>query len=219
MARLLPLGFLVSGEGTILEELSEAIAGGHLSAKVALVVADRPHAPAIERARRRGLPTIVIPSHGVPEALWSSRLTRALLDAQVELVVLAGFLSILPPGWVREWEGRAINVHPSLLPKFGGPGMYGRTVHEAVLRSGERRTGVTIHLVTDAVDAGPTLLQETIDIRPDDRPDSLRERLRPLEVRLLIEVIRKFAEGTLSLPYSPPEESAPAREGTGTPEP
>src|SRR5580658_5733608 len=148
MARTLAIGVLLSGEGTTLDALAEMAAGGHLPAQFVLVVADRPHAPGIERARVRGLPTLVLPTHGVDPERWGARLTQELSDRGVELVILAGFLSILPPSWVARWNGRAINLHPSLLPRYGGPGMYGRKVLEAVLAARERTTGATVHLVT-----------------------------------------------------------------------
>jgi phosphoribosylglycinamide formyltransferase-1 len=213
MARVLPIGVLVSGEGTTLEALAEMAAGAHLPARIALVVADRPHAPAIEKARLRGLPTLVVPTRGVPAEEWSVRLTTELETHGVELVVLAGFLSILPPAWVDHWAGRAINLHPSLLPRYGGPGMYGRRVHEAVLVARERTTGATVHLVTNDVDGGPPIVQERVPVVPDDTPETLRERLAPVEVALLALAIRRFAEGTLPLPYVVSEADAPRRRG------
>jgi phosphoribosylglycinamide formyltransferase 1 len=215
MARVLPVSFLVSGEGTTLDAIAELIAGGHLAARVALVVADRPHVPAIEKARQRGMATTVIPTRGVPESEWTARLTAALQAQGTELVVLAGYLSILPRPWVAEWRGRVINLHPSLLPRYGGKGMYGPKVHAAVLAAGERETGATVHLVTDAVDAGPTLLQERLPIESNDTPERLRSRLHPIEVRLLTEVLRHFADGTWPLPYVPREEPAFPREERG----
>jgi phosphoribosylglycinamide formyltransferase 1 len=211
MARTLAIGVLVSGEGTTLDALAEMEAGGHLPARFALVVADRPHAPAIERARARGLPTLVLPTHGAPPEEWGARLTRELEAQGVELVVLAGFLSILPSSWVAHWRGRAINLHPSLLPRYGGPGMYGRRVLEAVIAARERTTGATVHLVTDDIDGGPPLLQERVPVVPDDTPETLRARLAPVEVALLALAIRRFAEGSLPLPYVVSDEAAPRR--------
>ncbi|HXQ49227.1 MAG TPA: phosphoribosylglycinamide formyltransferase [Thermoplasmata archaeon] len=211
MARTLSVGVLVSGEGTTLDALAEMAVGGHLPARFALVVSDRPHARAIERARVRGLPTLVLPTHGVAPETWGARLTVELESRGVELVVLAGFLSILPASWVDHWKGRAINLHPSLLPRYGGPGMYGRRVLEAVLAARERTTGATVHLVTDEVDAGPPIVQERVPVVPDDTPETLRARLAPVEVGLLALAIRRFAEGVLPLPYVEPERAAPRR--------
>jgi phosphoribosylglycinamide formyltransferase-1 len=211
MPRTLSVGVLVSGEGTTLDALAEMAGGGHLPAQFALVVSDRAHAPAIERARARGLPTLVLPTYGVDPEVWGDRLTKELEARGIELVVLAGFLSILPSSWVTHWNGRAVNLHPSLLPRYGGPGMYGRRVHEAVLAGGERTTGATVHLVTDDIDGGPPIVQERIPVVPDDTPDTLRERLAPVEVALLALAIRRFAEGTIPLPYVVSDRAAPRR--------
>lgn len=211
MTRLLPIAVLVSGEGTTLDALAEMCVGGHLPVRIVLVVSDRPHAPAIERARRRGLATIVLPSHGVPPAAWSARLTAELEAAGAELVVNAGFLTILPDEWLERWNGRAINLHPSLLPKYGGRGMYGSRVHRAVLAAGDPETGVTVHIVTRDIDGGPRLAQERVPVLPGDTPETLRARLHPVEVELLAATIRRFAEGALPLPYSTPDRPAPER--------
>ena len=210
MPRRLPIGVLVSGEGTTLDGLAELVLGDHLPARIALVVADRVHTRAVERARLRGLPTIALPPTGLVPDAWGARVTMELADQGVELVVLAGFLSILPPSWVARWHGRAINIHPSLLPRFGGPGMYGERVHAAVLAAHETETGVTVHLVSSDVDAGPAIAQERVPIEPGDTPATIRERLRPVEIALLAATIRRFADGGLPLPYSAPPESAPA---------
>ena len=202
MTRTLPVAVLVSGEGTTLEGLAELAVGGHLPIRICLVVSDRPNIPAIERARRRGIPTVVLPTRGADPDAWSDRLTKELLDKGVELVVLAGFLSILPSRWVERWAGRAINIHPALLPRHGGPGMYGMRVHKAVLASGEKETGATVHVVTSEVDGGPTVAQERLPVLPNDTPESLRVRLHPIEVELLASTLRRFAEGELSIPYT-----------------
>jgi phosphoribosylglycinamide formyltransferase 1 len=214
VTRRLPIGVLVSGEGTTLDALAELVLGDHIPARIALVVSDRPHAPAVEKARLRGLPTLVLPSRGVVPEAWSARLTMELLDQGVELVVLAGFLTILPPSWVARWKGRAINLHPSLLPRYGGPGLYGSRVHAAVLAAGDRETGATVHLVTGDVDRGPVIAQERVAVEPGDTPATLRARLHPVEVALLAATIRRFADGTLPLPYPESETPAPReREG------
>jgi len=204
VSRTLPVAVLVSGEGTTLEGLAELAVGGHLPVRIALVVSDRPNIPAIDRARRRGIPTVVLPTKGSDPNVWSDRLTKELDDQGVELVVLAGFLSILPPRWVERWAGRAINIHPALLPRHGGPGMYGMRVHRAVLAAGEKETGATVHVVTTEVDGGPRVAQERIPVLPDDTPESLRVRLHPIEVALLAATLRRFAEGDLPIPYSRP---------------
>jgi phosphoribosylglycinamide formyltransferase 1 len=210
VTRPLPIAILVSGEGTTLEGLAEKIARDELPARIVLVVADRAGAPAIERARRRGIPAIVLPSKGVDLVAWSQRLTQELESHAVELVVNAGFLTILPPAWVDRWQGRAVNLHPSLLPRHGGPGLYGERVHRAVLAAGDRETGATVHLVTSEVDRGPTIAQDRLEVLPGETEASLRHRLHPIEVELLATTIRRFAEGSLPLPYP---ERGPATPG------
>jgi phosphoribosylglycinamide formyltransferase-1 len=204
MSRALRLGVLVSGEGTTMEYLADLIDGGRLPAQIVLVIADRPHAHAIEKARRRGLANAVLPLKGVPEALWAAQMDRELHEKRVELVVLAGFLSVIPAAWLSGWVGRVINLHPALLPKFGGPGMYGHRVHEAVIAAGERESGASVHLVTPEVDEGPVLLQARVPVLPGDTPKSLEDRIRPVERELLAQVIRRFADGAWPIPYVPP---------------
>ncbi len=207
MRRTLPIAVLVSGEGTTLDALAERAAGGHLPVRIVLVVADRDGAPAIERARRRGLPTVVVPARGVDPAVWAEQLTSEIAGRGAELVVNAGLLSILPDPFVDRWAGRAINLHPSLLPKYGGRGMYGLRVHRAVLAAGDAETGATVHLSTRSVDAGPPIAQARLAVRPDDTAETLRARLHPVEVDLLAETLTKFADGTLPLPYVAPAAS------------
>ncbi len=201
VTRALPIAVLASGEGTTLEGLAEEVDAGRLPARIVLVVADRPGARALDRARRRAIPAVLLPARGVDRESWSARLTEEISAHGAELVVLAGFLRVLPPSWVERWRGRAINLHPALLPKYGGPGMYGHHVHEAVLAAKETETGVTVHEVTGAVDGGPVLLQEKVPVVPGDTPEDLRDRVHPVEVRLLAEAIRRFAEGGWPLPY------------------
>jgi phosphoribosylglycinamide formyltransferase-1 len=204
MSRPLPLAVLVSGEGTNLQALAETVQGGHLPARIVIVVSDRPHAPAIERARHRGLPTEVLPYRGMEEDVWADRLDALLRARGAELIVLAGFLAILPARFLDRWQGRVINLHPALLPDFGGRGFYGHHVLQAILESGRTETGVTVHLVTPEVDRGPILEQRRFPIGPGETPETLRERLRPYEIAVLESVIRRFADGALPLPYRPP---------------
>jgi len=215
VARLLPIGVLVSGEGTTLDALAVLAADGRLPVRIALVVADRPSAPAIERARRHGLPTLVLGPPDAEPGPWSAALTRALEEGGVELVVTAGFYSILPDVWVDRWSGRAINLHPSLLPRHGGRGMYGARVHRAVLAAGDRETGATVHLVTRAVDAGPTIAQARLAVVAGESAESLRARLRPVEIDLLAETLRRFADGRLPLPYRATDGSGDGRRRDG----
>lgn len=202
MAGPLCVGVLASGEGTTLDALAGIWDTPESPVRIGLVVCDRPRARVLERARKRGVPVLLLehPRHELGD--WEREVTARLKAAAVELVVLAGFLSVLPPSWFNTWAGRTINLHPALLPRYGGPGMYGARVHEAVLASHDTETGATVHLVTPRVDAGPILGQARLAIRPDDTPDSLRARLHPVEVELVRATVMRFARGELPLPLA-----------------
>lgn len=204
----LRVGVLASGEGTTFEGVAAAIESAGLPIRIVVVLSDRPGAGALRRARERGVDSGVVAALAPPAREWSDRLTAELEAHGVEIVVLAGFLAILPPPWVERWRGRAVNLHPSLLPRYGGLGMHGRRVHEAVLAAGESETGVTVHLVTGTVDGGPPIAQERVAILPGDTAETLRERLRPVEIALLASTLRRFATGELPLPYPGGEERA-----------
>ncbi len=197
MGSPLPIAVFASGEGTTLDALARA-AGDY---RIVLVVVDRPGVGALEVARRHGLPAIEVGRPRTQAEAWAARITRELEARGVALVVLAGFLSILPPSWAERWAGRAINTHPSLLPRFGGRGMYGLRVHAAVIASGATESGATVHLVTEATDAGPTIAQARVPVLPGDSPEVLRDRIHPVEIELLIGTIRAFATGARPLPY------------------
>ncbi len=192
----LTLGVLVSGGGRSLENLSEAISRGELSARIALVVSNTPEAFALQRAKRLRIESTLIPQQGFasPE-LYSAAVFAALETAGVELAVLAGFLRklVIPARWL----GRVINIHPALLPAFGGKGFYGERVHRAVLESGVPSTGCTVHYVTNEYDTGPILLQRSIAVRPGDDVHSLAERVFAEERLALPEAIRLHASGKL----------------------
>jgi phosphoribosylglycinamide formyltransferase-1 len=198
-----------SGEGTTVEALVAAIREGHVPVRIAGVLVDRPEAPLIARANRLGLEVQLLPSRGHDPSDWSAAATWWLDSLGAELVVLAGFRAILPRSFLDRWRGRVLNVHPSLLPEFGGAGMYGRRVHEAVLRDGREETGATVHIVTELVDGGPVLAQGRLPVDPGETPESLRERLRPVEVGLLVEVLRRFGDRRWTLPYEPDRPGAP----------
>jgi formyltetrahydrofolate-dependent phosphoribosylglycinamide formyltransferase len=190
----LRVAVLLSGSGTSLENLFEHIEQRGLPARVACVIASKEGAFGLERARKRGVPAVAIPRkrfadvHGFNDALHAE-----LAKHDVELVACLGFLSIFEPR--ERYRGRAINVHPALIPAFSGKGMYGHHVHEAVLARGCKVTGATVHLVDDEYDHGPILAQRACEVRDDDTPDTLAARVQALERELVPEVVRRIAEG------------------------
>ena len=177
---------LVSGGGTNLQALLDALHDSPL-ARVARVISSRADAGALERARRASVPTAVLRDPGDP-----AELLAALGDAQ--LVVLAGYLKLVPAAVVSRFRGRMINIHPALLPEFGGPGMYGQHVHEAVLASGATESGATVHIVDEAFDRGQIIAQEKVRVEPGDTPDSLAARVLEAEHRLLPRVVLDLAK-------------------------
>lgn len=176
---------LVSGGGTNLQALLDALRDSPI-ARVARVISNRPEAGALDRARRAAVPTTVLRDSQNP-----AELLAALRDAH--LVVLAGYLKLVPAPVVARFRGRMINIHPALLPDFGGPGMYGRRVHEAVLASGARESGATVHFVDEAFDRGAIVAQEKVPVEPEDTPDSLAARVLEAEHRLLPLVVLELA--------------------------
>ena len=177
---------LVSGGGTNLQALLDALHDSPL-ARVARVISSRADAGALERARRASVPTAVLRDPGDP-----AELLAALGDAQ--LVVLAGYLKLVPAAVVSRFRGRMINIHPALLPQFGGPGMYGQHVHDAVLASGATESGATVHIVDEAFDRGQIIAQEKVRVEPGDTPDSLAARVLEAEHRLLPRVVLDLAK-------------------------
>ena len=183
------LAVFVSGGGRSLENLAAVIRRGELEAEIALVVCNVAAAGALARAQRLAIPSLVLdPERRLDAAEFSRRAFAAAEQAGVDLVVLAGFLRLLviPEGW----SGRVINIHPSLLPKYGGKGFYGDRVHAAVLAAGERESGCTVHLVTNEYDRGPILLQRRVPVLPGDDVHTLAARVFEEEQRALPEALR-----------------------------
>lgn len=197
--RPLRLAVLISGGGTTLLNLADRIADGTLHAEVRLVVAsnDRAAAVGVRRAEARGLPTRVLKRREYSDAAaYSDAVFAAVRAAGAELVCLAGFLSLLVIP--QDFSGRVLNIHPGLLPKFGGKGMHGRHVHAAVLAAGETETGCTVHVADNTYDTGPVILQERCPVRPGDTPESLAERVFACECRAYPEAIRRVGAGLRS---------------------
>ena len=169
----------VSGRGSNLESLLRAL-GPEAPARVVLVLSNTPDAGGLERARAHGVAAEVLPDPG-DAADWLARLERHRID----LLVLAGYLKLVPAPVVARYRHLIVNIHPALLPAFGGRGMYGRHVHEAVLQSGARESGATVHLVDEAYDRGAILAQGRVPVLPDDTPERLAARVLAVEHRLL----------------------------------
>ncbi|MFO8099824.1 MAG: phosphoribosylglycinamide formyltransferase [Salinibacter sp.] len=189
------LSVFASGGGTNFQAILDAIAEGALSAEVAVCISNTPEAGALSRARKQNIPTAVHPPSTFDGPIaFGNALLDTLRHYNVEFVALAGYMLKVPPNVVATYRNRMTNIHPALLPAFGGQGMYGRHVHEAVLEYGARWSGATVHLVTEEYDQGPIVLQEPVPVFADDTPDRLAERVRSLEHTLYPEALRLFAE-------------------------
>ncbi len=172
------IAVLVSGGGTNLEALFNAQAAGDLPhGEIVLVLSSNPGAFALERAKRRGVPAFAVSRRELGPEGFEAALMKKLVEYRVDLVVLAGFLSILSENFVRRWPDRIVNVHPSLIPAFCGKGYYGLKVHEAALRRGVKVTGATVHLVNEIPDGGRILLQKAVEVQPGDTPETLQRRV------------------------------------------
>ena len=189
------LGILVSGRGSNLEAVLDAIASGRLPAlEVVVVIANRPGIRALEVAARRGVPWRLLARDDFPSAGGRDEaIGQALAESACDLALLAGYDQVLRPPYFAAFGGRTINIHPSLLPRHGGHGMLGLAVHAAVLAAGEAETGVTIHDVTPVLDAGPTILQVRLPVAAGESATDLAERVLEVEHRALVEVLARLS--------------------------
>lgn len=191
---MMRLAFLASNNGSSLRAIVAEIDAGLLAAEACLVVSNRAQAPALGFARDRGIAAAHVATLPDPVAA-DERLAGLLADAGANLIVLSGYLRKLGPRVLEAFAGRILNIHPALLPKYGGLGMYGRRVHEAVLAGGEAFTGASVHLVDDDYDHGQVLAQVRIPVQPDDTPQSLERKVVAAEPGLYIELLQKIARG------------------------
>lgn len=189
---------MVSGGGTNLQAIFDAIDRGEIDGEVTLVISSSRKAYALERARMRGIPVVALPlkAFATAEKCHAAR-HRALVEAQPDLIVLAGYLGILGADTIRAFAGRILNIHPALIPSFCGKGMYGHHVHEAALEYGVKLSGATVHFVSEAIDAGPIVFQGSVPVLEGDTPDSLAERILPIEHELLPKAVGLFCEDRL----------------------
>jgi phosphoribosylglycinamide formyltransferase 1 len=195
MASSLNISVFVSGRGSNLHAIHEATLRGELAATLRLVVSNRQDSAALDYAAKHGIATVCIA--GLPPG--SEEETRTLIDAlaihETDFIALAGYLRYIPSPVVSRYRHRIVNIHPALLPSFGGQGMYGHRVHEAVLASGVKLSGVTVHLVNEEYDEGPILMQECVPVLQDDTTQSLAARVLEVEHRLYPEALKLLVSG------------------------
>jgi phosphoribosylglycinamide formyltransferase-1 len=195
------LGFFASHRGTNMQSVIDACKSGKLDAKPCVVISNNSDSEALARARQENIPAYHFSSKVIPDrAALDEAILLILQRYKVELVLLAGYMKPLGPKTLAAYKDRVINIHPALLPKYGGLGMYGMHVHEAVLAAGDSETGVTIHLVDAEYDHGQILAQCRVPVLPGDTPDVLAARVLEQEHRFLVETLQNIVTGNIQLP-------------------
>ena len=189
------LGVLVSGRGTNLQAIIDASKENKIKSKVVIVISNKKDAYALLRAEKEGISNLFIsPKNKSPEE-YDMEVVKELKNHNVELVILAGYLKILTPKFIREYEDKIINVHPALLPSFGGKGFYWEHVHRAVIEAGCKISGCTVHFVREEIDKGPIIVQKCVNVLDNDTPETLAERILPYEHESIVEAIKIIEEG------------------------
>ncbi len=190
----------VSGGGTNLQAIMDAIDNGEIkNAKIVRVVSNNKNAFALERAQNKGIDAVAVsPKDFASRDLFNDALLAAVDEAEPDLIVLAGFLVVIPPMMIKKYENRIINIHPSLIPSFCGTGYYGLKVHEAALERGVKVTGATVHYVDEGTDTGPIILQKAVEVLSDDTPKALQQRvMEQAEWKILPQAINMIANGQM----------------------
>ena len=188
-----------SGNGTNFQAIADAVMEGRLDCRISAVICDRKNAGVLERSRSLGIDSLYIPySKAEPDRFHDSVMDR-LMQYKPDLIVLAGFLKILHSSLIREFPSRIINLHPSLLPCFGGPSFYGAKVHEAVILSGAKYSGATVHFVTENIDGGPIIMQDICTVEDNDTPETLAEKVHGLEHKIIVDSIRIIIQDKIEI--------------------
>lgn len=197
---MLKICVCVSGGGTNLQALMDSIEAGRITnARIVKVISNNKSAFALERARNKGIDAAAVsPKDYENRELFNEAFLKCVDEAEPDLIVLAGFLVVLPPMMITKYAGRIINIHPSLIPSFCGKGYYGLKVHEAALARGVKVTGATVHFVDEGTDTGPIILQKAVEVLPDDTPKSLQQRvMEQAEWQILPQAVNMIANGQI----------------------
>jgi len=187
------LVFFASGSGTNFQSVIDAINSGRLQAQISGLITDRPEAVALERAEKHGIPTHII---DLKKPDIGKHLLDLLSGLEPDLIVLAGYLKKIPDSIIEKYRGKIINIHPSLLPKYGGKGFYGMRVHQAVIENGEKASGCTVHFVDEIYDNGSVIEQVKVSVNKNESPDSLAKKILREEHKLLPRTIKKLLTQT-----------------------
>lgn len=195
------LAFLASHGGSNMQAILDGCANGNIAATPALLICNNPGATALERAAKSGMPSNILNGKTHPDpADLDTAMLEALQTAEVDLVILAGYMKKIGPKILAAFNSRILNIHPALLPKFGGQGMYGMHVHKAVIAAGETESGATVHLINEVYDEGPILQQARVFVLADDTPEDVQKRVLAQEHILYSDTVAKIASGKIKLP-------------------
>lgn len=199
---MIKIAVFASGGGSNLQALIDAQENGlYPKGQIRLVFSNVPEAQALQRAENHKIESVAIASKGFPGTReeYDQEILRLCQAKKIDLICLAGYTRIMTPVLIKPYLFKMMNIHPALLPKFGGPGMYGHFVHEAVVKAKEKETGATVHFVTEGIDAGPVILQGDVKVHPNDTPLTLAERVLKVEHQIYPEAVRLFVEGKIKV--------------------
>lgn len=193
------IGVLISGNGTNLQAIIDGIKEGKIAGEIKLVISNRKDAYGLVRCQKENIEGLFIDPKAYDDISYNRRLIEEFKKRHVELIVLAGYMKILSKEFVKAYENRIINIHPSLIPSFSGKGYYGERVHRAVLDYGVKYTGATVHFVNEEADRGPIILQEVVPVDEEDTVETLSKKVLKVEHKILVEAVSLFCKGKLTV--------------------
>ena len=200
------IAVFVSGGGSNFKAIHHQIQKREIPGEIVLVISNNPNCGAIEYANENSIPIIIINAAQYPNPHTRDEfLIETCLKAEIDLICLAGYMKMLPPAFVKQYENKILNIHPGLLPEFGGKGFFGMRVHEAVINSGKRESGATVHFVDEIYDHGPIILQKKVEVLETDTAESLAARILKLEHELFPEVVKAFCENKIIMANNIPK--------------
>jgi len=193
VVKKLKTGVLISGGGSNLQALIDAATDDSFPAQISCVISNKAGVYGLSRAEQAGIPSFVVPHKGIERDVFEKSIDDLLQQNGIDIICLAGFMRILSADFITKWQGRILNIHPALLPKFGGKGMYGHHVHEAVIESGEQESGASVHVVTAGCDEGPVILQKAVPVLDGDTPETLAARVLEVEHDIYPHALSQYA--------------------------
>jgi len=194
---MLKIGVLISGGGTNLQALIDNTLNSNINGRIELIISNK-DSYGLERGKEVAIKSLYIdPNKFRNEEEYNQRLIEEFKDKEIDLIVLAGYLKILSKDFIKEFEGKIINIHPSLVPKYSGKGYYGEKIHKEVLKSGDKYTGATLHFVDQGIDTGDIILQEKVKVDKDDTVESLKEKVLKIEHKIIVEGVKLFSQGKI----------------------